>query len=365
MMKIRCLCTALALGFLCTSCTLAGQVAEGLPQHEVPATVMPVGERRAARHVILMIGDGMGAEHVWAAWACNKGKLHLERLPVCGWSRSSSASHAITDSAAGGTAIACGERTKNGTVGQSPQGEAFSSVAEWLRERGYATGLVVTKSITDATPAAFYAHAASRNDTKRIASQLGEAALSVTLGGGADDVPASTVEQLRARGVLVELSAPHELPPATKRGNYLPQAVERALGHLGGGDNPFFLMVEGSQIDVAAHRNKLHETAAEVLEFDRALGCVLRWAEKHPDTLVIVTADHQTGGLSIEGADVAAGRVNGSFSTRQHSGLAVPVYAGGAGAQHFSGIYDNRNIRERIQRACSPAAKSRKAVKHR
>ncbi len=349
------------LGLLSASCTQQRvQTVTGLPRHEVVATPARVQEQRAARHVILMIGDGMGPEHVWAAWSCNGGKLNLERLPVCGWSRTSSASHAITDSAAGGTAIACGERTKNGTVGQSPKGHPFTSLAAELGQRGWRTGLVVTKSITDATPAAFYAHAASRNHTARIASQLADGGFSVILGGGADDVPAATVEALRAGGALVELSAPHELPPATKRGNYLPQAVERALERLGKGDAPFFLMVEGSQIDVAAHWNNLHEVAAEVLEFDRALAVALRWAESHPDTLILVTADHQTGGLSLLNADASAGMVKGSFSTRRHSGLAVPVYAAGAGAQHFAGIYDNRSIRGRVQQACKLGAVPRK-----
>ncbi len=353
----RTLFPLLSIGLLCSACAPLApsvQTAAMLPQHEV-VQELPAAHHRKARHVILMIGDGMGPEHVWAAWACNGGKLNMELLPVCGWSRTSSASHSITDSAAGGTAIACGERTSNGTVGQSPQGKHFSSVAAELRRKGWGTGLVVTKSITDATPASFYAHAASRKQTARIASQLEDAGFSFILGGGSSDVPKQTVEYLRQNGALAELSAPHDLLPATQRGDYLPQAVERALGKLGEKDQPFFLMVEGSQIDVAAHWNNLNEVAAEVLEFDRALGVVLRWAAVHPDTLVIVLADHQTGGLSIHQADVTSGSVTGSFSTRRHSGLAVPVYAGGAGAQHFAGIYDNRNIKERILRACAPA----------
>ncbi len=345
------LCTCLALALFSTSCLHQPQTVSGLPQHEVPAAVA-AAPQRAARHIILMIGDGMGAEHVWAAWACNGGKLNLQRLPVNGWSATSSASHAITDSAAGGTAIACGERTSNGTVGQSPEGEPFTSIAAELRQQGRATGLVVTKSITDVTPAAFYAHAASRHDTARIASQLGDSGLTVVLGGGADDVPADVVQRLRAQGALVELSAPHHLPPSTERGDYLPAAVEAALGKLGKNDRPFFLMVEGSQIDVASHFNDLRETVAEVLEFDRALGVALRWVEKHPDTLILVLADHQTGGLSIHDADAAAGRVRGVFTTLFHSGLAVPVYAAGAGAGEFAGIYENRSILSRLRRAC-------------
>ncbi len=344
------LCASLPLSVFASSCGQLQSVS-GLPRHDVPATPAKVAPQQRARHIILMIGDGMGPEHVWAGWAGNGGKLNLERLPVIGMSRTSSASHAITDSAAGGTAIACGERTSNGTVGQSSEGKPFTSIARRLRAEGYATGLVVTKSITDATPAAFYASAASRKQTSRIASQLPDAGFSVVLGGGADDVPAAAVQRMREGGALVELDAPHELPPATKRGDYLPKAVERALGVLEKDDRPFFLMVEGSQIDVAAHWNDLNEVVAEVMDFDRTLGVVLRWMEKHPDTLLVVTADHQTGGLSIHDANAEKGSVSGSFSTLQHSGLAVPVYAAGAGAERFRGIFDNRDITGKLMDA--------------
>ncbi len=327
------------------------QTASGLPRHEVESPPVQVQPQRQARHIILMIGDGMGPEQVWAAWAANGGKLNIERLPVIGMSRTSSASHAITDSAAAGTAIACGERTNNGTVGQSAEGSPFTSIARRLGKEGYATGLVVTKSITDATPAAFYASAKSRHDTARIARQLPEPGFAVVLGGGADDVPVELVDSMRKGGALVELSAPHNLPPATQRGDYLPRAVERALGVLDKDDRPFFLMVEGSQIDVAGHANDLNEVIAETLDFDRSIGVVLKWMEKHPDTLLVITADHQTGGLSLLDADVKKGRVSGSFATRQHNGLAVPVYAAGAGAHNFSGIYDNRHLTERLMSA--------------
>ncbi len=349
--------TAFLLACLClpllASCGWR-QTADGLPQHEVAASPVKVQPRQKARHIILMIGDGMGAEQVWAAWAANGGRLNIERMPVLGMSRTSSASHAITDSAAGGTAIACGARTSNGTIGQSPEGQPYNSIARRLGEEGYATGLVATNSITDATPAAFYASAPSRKDTALIASQLPGAGFDVVMGGGSDDVPAELVEKMRAGGALVELATPHRLPPATERGDYLPQAVERALGRLGQGDRPFFLMVEGSQIDIAGHWNDFDEMVAETMDFDRTLGVVLKWMEKHPDTLLVVTADHQTGGIALLDADMARGRVKGCFTTVVHNGLAVPVYAAGAGADCFAGFYDNRDILGRLMSARQP-----------
>ncbi len=344
-------CVAVALLALLPALADEVQVASDLMGHEPAAAPAAVPSGLPARHIILMIGDGMGAEHVWAAWACNGGQLNMLNLPVAGWSRTSSASHAVTDSAAGGTAIACGARTANGVVGQSPRGEPYRSFAAEQRAAGWETGLVVTKSITDATPAAFYAHAASRHDAARIASQLAGAGFSVVFGGGAAVVPAQEVERMREAGAWVELEAPRDLAPATKRGDYLPQAVERALKRLEGADKGFFLMVEGSQIDVAAHARDLRETVAEVLDFDRAVGVVLEWMQKHPDTLLIITADHQTGGLSILDADIAKRWVKGSFATRSHSGLAVPLYAAGAGARYFGGVYDNAGILRRMRAA--------------
>ncbi len=348
---LRTLNLLLAFASLLLCACAQSQDAVDLPRHDVSATAPNTAPQGTARHIILMIGDGMGAEQIWAAWAANGGKLNIELLPVIGMSRTSSATHAITDSAAGGTAIACGARTANGTVGQSPEGHSFTSIATMLHQEGYATGLVATKSITDATPASFYASATSRKQTTHIAGQLPKAGFAIVLGGGADDVPASVVDGMRREGTLVELSAPHDMPPATQRGDYLPTAVERALGVLAQEDRPFFLMVEGSQIDVAAHANDLREMVAETLDFDRSIGVVLRWMETHPDTLLVVTADHQTGGFALLDADVAKGRVSGSFSTRRHNGLAVPVYAAGAGAAAFSGIYDNRDILQRLMSA--------------
>ncbi len=333
------------------------QTVSGLPQHEVSATPVSVQPQRKARHIILMIGDGMGAEQVWAAWAANGGKLNIERLPVLGMSRTSSASDAITDSAAGGTALACGARTANGVVGQSAEGVPYDSLARRLGQEGYATGMVVTNSVTDATPAAFYARAASRGDTEHIASQLPEPGFDLVLGGGSADVPAAVVEQMRQGGAVVELSTPHRLPPATERGDYLPQAVGRALGELGRGDRPFFLMVEGSQIDIAGHWNDLEEMVAETMDFDRAVGVVLKWMEAHPDTLLIVTADHQTGGLALTDADPKRGRVRGCFTTFVHNGLAVPVYAAGAGADRFAGVFDNCELLRRVMSVRLPGQK--------
>lgn len=341
----------------------AEQTVSGLHTHRVEPGMMPTSGSRA-RNVILMIGDGMGAEHVWAAWLCNHGKLNIERLPVTGFSRTSSASHTITDSAAGGTAIACGRKAHNGHLGQTPDGRPVISLMQLLAAGGRRTGMVVTKAITDATPAAFYAHVNDRHDTESVAAALVNSGCRVITGGGADCVTPAQVAELRARGAVVRLAAPRDCPPASQRGDFLEKAVEEALGILGQGENGFFLLVEGSCIDLAAHENNLRETVLETLDFDRAIGCVLRWMQQHPDTLLVVTADHQTGGLSILGGSAARGEVRGAFATRNHSGVAVPVYAAGAGAARFGGIQENTEIFNKILDAAdvsgSSSAPSRK-----
>lgn len=325
--------------------TAAPQTVEGVPVHEVvqqSAVVQP--SERPVRNVILMIGDGMGSEHLWAAWLCNKGQLNICNLPCTAFSMTYSANHTITDSAAGGTALACGGKTDNGMLGQRPDGTPMQSLAELCRSHGMGTGLVVTKAITDATPAAFYAHTASRRNTFTIAEQLTKAGFDVVLGGGSDDFTDEQMERMRADGADVELFARGNCPPASERGDLLPRNVDRALARLEKSKKGFFLMIEGSSIDTAGHDKNLDEVVREVQDFDCAVGVVLKWMAKHPGTLLVVTADHQTGGLSILDGGPEIGRVTGRFTTSNHSGVAVPIYATGAGAARFHGIMENTQV---------------------
>lgn len=328
------------------------QTVSGVPTHTPVEESVPASSR-TARNVILMIGDGMGAEHMWAAWLCNHGALNMERLPVVGMSRTVSASHAITDSAAAGTAIACGHKAVNGQVGVTPDGHTSVSVMQQLFANGRETGIVVTKSVTDATPAAFYAHADNRHDTPAIAADLIRCGCRVLIGGGAACISESQKDSLRRQGVLLRLVAPRDCPPASQRGDYLEQAVQEALSVLEAAPGGFFLLIEGASIDLAAHDNNLRETVLETLDFDRAVGKVLRWMKTHPDTLLVVTADHQTGGLSILGGSARNGEVVGAFSTRKHSGVAVPVFAAGAGAARFGGWMENTEFLNKILSAAA------------
>lgn len=319
--------------------------------YEVEPAFVQSDAATVARNVVLMIGDGMGLEHVWAAWLSNKGKLNITNLPVTGFSITTSASHAITDSAAGGTAIACGCKANNGQLGLDASGNPHESLAVQLRRAAKSTGLVVTKTITDATPAAFYAHNESRYNTRPIAQALVGAGFDVLIGGGAGDFTDEQKASLKQSTQLFELAAEKHCPPASERGNWLPERVKMALQTLEKDPDGFFLMVEGSRIDTSAHVNDLAETVRETLDFDRAVGVVLKWMKTHPDTLLVVTADHQTGGLALPGGNKEKGEVQGKFTTFDHSGVAVPVYAAGPGAARFTGVQENTALAPKIRAA--------------
>lgn len=341
----------LLAGGVCATGVGKVQTVEKMPQHEVVVQKVPVDVATKPRNVILMIGDGMSAEHVWAAWVCNGGKLNLAQMPVTGFARTLSANKLITDSAAGGTALACGHKTNNGMLGQTPDGAALSSMAVRFHAAPYhkAVGLVVTKAITDATPAAFYAHTPNRNNTAEIAKQLCAAPFSVVVGGGSGAFSSEQMLALRKNDqAYVELAAKGHCPYAPERGDFLAEQTERALAELEKSPCGFFLMIEGSEIDTASHEANAHLAVAETLDFDCAVGVVLRWMQTHPDTLLVVTADHQTGGIAIHGGSVQECRVKVSFATTAHTGVAVPVYAAGCGAQNFAGIVDNTQIPQKI-----------------
>lgn len=334
------------------------QTVQNLKRHEVNTAewLADIPQDAPVRNVILMIGDGMSAEHVSAAWICNGGKLHLFNLPYTGFSRTWSANRLITDSAAGGTALACGAKTNNGMLGQTPDGAPLFSLAAQLSAAPYnkKAGLVVTKSITDATPAAFYAHTSSRNHTKKIAAQLMKSTLQVVVGGGGSHFSAEQLQQMKAvNNAHVFLAADGDCAYAAERGDFLPEQTRVALNVLELAPQGFFLMIEGSKIDSASHDSLLKETVEETLDFDAALGVVLEWMKGRTDTLLVVTSDHQTGGLVIHDGNIAKGKVQASFSTTSHNGVMVPIYAAGPGAANFVGVMENVQLPQRILKRVS------------
>lgn len=321
------------------------------------------------RNVILMIGDGMGVAQIYAGATANKGKLNLDNFKHVGFSRTHSANRYVTDSGAGGNAIATGYKTNNYSIGIDAEGNPVPSVMKIAQQNGLATGIVVTTSMLDATPANFAAHVEHRNMMPEIASQFVQSGVNVFIGGGIEhfkdrEDQRNLLEELSHKGYQVyeniesiktvkqgKLAGFLKESKVSKRGNQLEETTEVALNILDNHRKGFFLMVEASEIDGGGHENDMQFTVDEMLDFDKTIGKVLEFAEKDGRTLVIVTADHETGGLTITNGNMQTGEITGRFSTGGHTGVMVPVFAYGPGAEYFTGIDENTSFFSKIIKA--------------
>ena len=322
------------------------------------------------RNVIFMISDGMGLPDVCAAMTVSDKPLNIERCNITGLQKTFSADNYITDSGAAGTALATGAKTKNGAIGMDSQGNRLKSILEIAEEQGLATGLVSTSSITHATPASFIAHQSSRGSYEDIAMDFLKTDIDVFIGGGFDHFAKrkdklNLIDSLKFRGYEVDtslsmilkskaiklagLTAPVHNPYRLKgRGDMLPESSGKAIEILSKNKKGFFLMIEGSQIDWAGHANYADTLIDETLDFDKAVGVALDFAKADGHTLVVITADHETGGVTIIDGDIQSHKVKLNFSTKGHTAVMVPVYAFGPGADKFIGIYDNTDIFQKI-----------------
>jgi alkaline phosphatase len=317
-------------------------------------------------NIILFIGDGMGLADVSAALAVTNGQLHIASTTSIALVKTNSINDYITDSAAGGTAYSTGKKTKNGFLGVDSSGVALKTILELAADAGYATGMVSTSSITHATPASFIAHQAGRGDNEAIAADFLKTPIDVFIGGGRNYFSRRAdgrdlLAELKDKGYLVPdssqfpsgtlpdklawLTAGGHNPSILKgRGDMLPKSTDLALNILGKKAEKFFLMVEGSQIDWGGHGNDQDYILTEMLDFDKAVGIGMKYADEHPGTLVIVVADHETGGVALTGGSLKEGTVKMSFSTTNHTGIMVPLYAYGSGSEVFNGIIDNTAV---------------------
>lgn len=359
----------------CALVLAAPQLTAAQPQHFVldqpyaVATLKEPEPRLPVRNVILLIGDGMGIHHSSAAWVANRGRLFLDNCPVTGLSRTWCTDKLITDSAASGTAMATGRKTLYKRVAMCPEGKPLDSLIDRASALGKSTGVVVTCELNDATPAAFCANNNTRADSYGIIADYPACGADFIFGGGAKwftqrpdgrdifkemeqrgyqiaHTPAATLAL--PPGKTLAVIAPGDLPTVPERGDILRQVTRKALDTLNRDEQGFFLMVEGSKIDKEAHQNRLKEMMEELLDFDQTVGTVLNWAAKHPGTLVVITADHNTGAFSILGGNKEKGEVTCLFASGDHDGTAVPVYAFGAGSRSFTGFYENTEIFHKI-----------------
>jgi alkaline phosphatase len=329
------------------------------------------------RNVILMIGDGMGLSQISAGMYMNGNKLNLEQFPVIGLHKSYSGSDLVTDSAAGATAFSCGVKTYNGAIGVDIDTFAVQTILEEAEKNDYATGMVVTSTIVHATPASFVAHQKHREMYEEIAADLVETDIDFFVGGGkkyfdrrnSDD--RNLYKELEESDYfvsdyfkqdLVSCQIPKNqnfayftadddpLPYASGR-KYLRLASRMAISFLRNQpEHGFFLVIEGSQIDWGGHTNNSDYIVSELIDFDKTIGEVLKFAARDRETLVIVTADHETGGYSIlQGSEM--GELKTAFTTDYHTADMIPVFAFGPGARLFGGIYENTAIYRKLRRA--------------
>ncbi|MBR3793319.1 MAG: alkaline phosphatase [Alistipes sp.] len=336
------------------------------------------------KNIIFMIGDGMGLAQASLTQIENKyAPTAFDRAQNVALQKTYSANNRVTDSAASGTALATGYKTNNSTLGQTPDGTPVESIIAKAEKVGYASGVVVTCYVNHATPAAFYAHRESRNDNEGIITDFMASDLDVVFGGGTrffnehfTKQNKNYVDELKAKGYNV-LSEQSEMASVSEgnvvglfaetniplmrngRGDYLPKATAKALEILTNnvekqGKEGFVLMVEGSQIDGEGHGNNIEGVLAETRDFAAAMNVAMDYADAHPGTLVVVTGDHETGGLSIPSNKtdftLPESGISYGFSTTGHTGIMLPVYLYGTGADRINGIMENTELSQALQR---------------
>jgi len=330
------------------------------------------------KNVIFMIGDGTGIAQLYSGQLQEVGPdgyLHAQRLPITGIVKTHAEDDLITDSASGATAYSCGIKTKNGVIAQDSDGNECVTLLELSQKAGMKTGLVATSGVTHATPASFATHIDSRNKYSEIAQQLVISKVDVILGGGLeyflplDSAGSNRVDQLNLlsnfeeqgytivlnRQALIEedsdkivgLFSPGGLPSKNRMPS-LSEMTSKALENLSSKENGFFLMIEGSQIDWGGHANNTPYVLREVKDFDDAIGVVLSFAEQNPGTLVIITADHETGGMTINGVNQENTVVDIAWTSTGHTGTPIPLMAYGPHAVEFSGWWDNTDIGKKV-----------------
>lgn len=334
----------------------------------IPKNVSAFAKKKP-KNVILLIGDGMGLTQIYSCYTANKGQLSLFNIPTQGLSITKASDSYITDSAAGATAMATGHKTNNRFISVDENGKPLQLITQQLAKKNYKTAIISAGNITDATPAAFYAHQPERSYSEPIANDFLSNPSDILIGGGQNEFKArkdgkDLSKLLMEKGYtfsdqfasldtiknnrFVVLEDKAVVSVKNGRGDFLTKSFAKAVTTFSKSKNPFFIMAEGAQIDYGGHQNNVEYVVREMLDFDKLVGKAMEFTDQNPETLLIVTADHETGGLSLIDGSIAKGYVQGSFSTNDHTAVPVPVFAYGAGAQNFSGVYQNTEIYAKI-----------------
>lgn len=348
-----------------------GQVIEELQQELAAANVDAAAP--VPTNVILIVGDGMGVPQVYASVVAERdSNSAFLRFPYSGFSRTYSRNKYRTDSSAGGTALMTGHKVDNYHVNWGPDSVRYNTIFDDAKAQGMSTGFVVTSSVLDATPASTYGHVPYRKQFDSLSIQMAQCQHNVMIGGGRNSfLPANRkdglapLDTLDRRGYtvvstldsmnrfsgdkLVALLYEGDPLTAPARGDMLTQGVKKALAMLSRNPKGFALMIEGAQIDWACHNNDTAYLRAELADFERMLHAVIDFAQRDGNTLVVVTADHETGGVTLPSGDIEKGQNEVKFLWGSHTGCMVPVFALGPGAHYFSGIQENTDIPNKIR----------------
>ncbi len=353
------------------------------------------------KNVILMIGDGMGVTHITSAIYSSNKPLNFFRFRNIGLVTNHSYNKIVTDSAASATAIATGSKSYNNAIAVDPDKKPLKTIMEIAKDNGYNIGVIVTCSLTDATPAAFIAHEDNRENQYEIARDILDLKPDILLGGGLkyfkdrpdnldliqefikndykvfydwNDLLSINMSDLNQK--VLGLFAESGLPPVVKTNpnpesiyvdylkevtnfdavrsqEYLALMTRKAIEYLESKNKPYILLIEGSQIDWGGHNMDPKYIIHEVMDFDRAIGEAFDHAEKNQNTLLLVTADHETGGLAITGGEIKNQQFPFDFETKfinsKHTSTMVPIFSYGPGAENFLGIMDNSDIFRKIK----------------
>lgn len=341
-------------------------------EHPYAVEKLQAPKGKKVKNVILMIGDGMSLMHVYTAWAANRGKLWLENAQATGLSKTWAVKKLVTDSGSGGTSLATGVKTVYHAVGVDPESKPLTSLVDVAKELGKDAGMAVTCRLWDATPCDFCCHNIDRDKEEELVGDYPTSGVDFVFGGGAQKFTnrkdgRDIFKELQKKGYHVSrtlddffaydknsriFAVPYDkdTPLPDERGDLLARASMKGISLMNQNKNGFFMMIEGSQLDDYGHFNQLDLLMKETLDFDQTVGEVMKWAAKDGETLVVVTADHETGGMTLVNGNKDEGRVECCFSTKDHSGAMVPVYAFGPGAENFTGIFENTDVFKKIKK---------------
>lgn len=344
-------------------------VAKNLNEPYIP-TFEKDGANIKIENIILMIGDGNGLGQISAGMFVNDNQLNLTQIKNIGLVKTQAADDFTTDSAAGATAYATGQKANNRALGIGPEGEVLENIPDLIGKYGFKSGIITTDQLTGATPASFYAHHPERDDIHQIAGYLPKSKLNLFIGGGRrdftqfgenrileletnafqmitslDEIGKTTAEKA---GYFASASG---MPTMEKgRGDFLLKSSQNAIQFFETKKTPFFLMIESAMIDSGGHTNSSATIVNELLDFDQVIGWMLEYIDNNPNTLLLVTADHETAGLSLPQGDISNHKIEMAFHSDDHTGIMVPIFAYGAHSGEFRGVYENTEVFHKIMK---------------